>query len=133
LETALQLAEPSGYVSIFLNIGQPLYDFVRREILSGGLSSAFAQKLLAAFAGQSRTGRAGFLTESGPSSGVEALTRQETQILHLLARGLSSTEVAAELVIAVSTARSYIKSIHRKLNAHSREEAIARGKQAGLI
>jgi DNA-binding NarL/FixJ family response regulator len=106
---------------------------IRREALTSGAKSDYAQKVLAAFAGQSRRTRDASLTESDLLSGVERLTRQETQILRLLSQGLSSTEVAGELVIAVSTARSYIKSIHRKLNAHSREAVIARGKQLGLI
>ncbi|RPI89995.1 MAG: LuxR family transcriptional regulator, partial [Chloroflexi bacterium] len=130
---ALGLAEPSGILSPFLNIGNPAYEFIRREVLSGGVKSDHGQKILAAFAGQTRKGRAVSLAEPGRPSGRERLTRQEAQILHFLAQGLSSTEVAGELVIAVSTARSYIKSIHRKLNAHSREEVIARGKQLGLI
>jgi LuxR family maltose regulon positive regulatory protein len=133
LDAALRLAEPAGFVSLFLNIGQPLYELLRQQILSGGLTSGYAQKLLAAFAGQGRKGRVVPLAEADRSSGADALTRQEAQVLHLLAGGLSSSEVASELVIAVSTARSYIKSIHRKLNAHSREEALARGKQLGLI
>jgi LuxR family maltose regulon positive regulatory protein len=133
LRQALELAEPSGMLSPFLNIGKPAYEFIRREVLAGELRSDHAQKILAAFAGRARRDRAVSLTEPDRSSGHERLTRQEAQILHLLAQGLSSTEVAAELVIAVSTARSYIKSIHRKLNAHSREEVIARGKQLGLI
>ncbi len=133
LNEALQLAEPSGYLSPFLSIGKPACELIRREALTSGAKSDYAQKVMAAFAGQSRRARESSLTESDLLSGVERLTRQETQILRLLSQGLSSTEVAAELVIAVSTARSYIKSIHRKLNAHSREEVIARGKQLGLI
>ncbi len=128
-----RLAEPSGYVSPFLNIGKPAYELIRRETLAGALKSNYAQKILATFAGQTRRVRAASLTESDFLSGTERLTPQETQILHLLAQGLSSTEVAEELMIAVSTARSYIKNIHRKLNAHSREEVLARGKQLGLV
>jgi LuxR family maltose regulon positive regulatory protein len=133
LNEALQLAEPSGYLSPFLNIGKPAYELIRREALTSGAKSDYAQKVLAAFAGQAHRVHEVSLTESDLLSGVERLTRQETQILRLLSQGLSSTEVAAELVIAVSTARSYIKNIHRKLNVHSREEVIARGKQLGLF
>jgi LuxR family maltose regulon positive regulatory protein len=50
-----------------------------------------------------------------------------------LAAGLSSTEVAEELVLSVSTARSYMKSLYGKLDAHSREEAIDKGREFGLI
>ena len=133
LQKAIQLAGPSGFVSPFLRLRQPLYQFLRQELLSGQIESDNGQKILAALAGQNRQLDAGFLTETSPAPGLETLTRQEMQVLRLLAQGLSSTQVAAELVIAVSTARSYIKNIHRKLNAHSREEALAHGKQLGLL
>jgi LuxR family maltose regulon positive regulatory protein len=54
-------------------------------------------------------------------------------VLRLLAAGLSSTEVAEELVISVATARSYIKTLYGKLDAHGREEAITRGREFGLL
>ena len=63
----------------------------------------------------------------------EQLTERELQVLRLLATGLSSTQVAEELFIAVSTARSYIKVIYRKLDVHSRDEAITRARQLGLL
>ena len=63
----------------------------------------------------------------------EPLTERERQVLRLLAVGLSSTEVADELVLAVSTVRSYIKTIYRKLDVHDRDKAITRGQQLGVI
>ncbi|MCP4538119.1 MAG: tetratricopeptide repeat protein [Chloroflexi bacterium] len=131
LERALDLAEPSRYLSPFFGVGQPLYELVRRMTLSGDLRSDYAQKVLAAFVGRTRKDRK--LFSESDSGLVERLTRQETQVLRLLAQGLNSTQVAEELVIAVSTTRSYIKSIYQKLDVHSRDEALARAKHLVLI
>jgi DNA-binding NarL/FixJ family response regulator len=64
---------------------------------------------------------------------LEPLTDRERQVLRLLAAGLSSNQIADELVISVSTARSYMKSLYQKLDAHSREEAVEKGHQLGWL
>jgi DNA-binding NarL/FixJ family response regulator len=80
-----------------------------------------------------RQREAGLLHEPISGALIEPLTERERQILRLLATGLSSTRIAAELVIAVSTTRSYLKSIYRKLDAHSRDEAVARARTLGWL
>jgi LuxR family maltose regulon positive regulatory protein len=64
---------------------------------------------------------------------VEPLSKRELQVLRLMAAGLSSLEIAEELVIAVSTVRSHIKNIYGKLNVHSRYEAVERARQLQLF
>jgi DNA-binding CsgD family transcriptional regulator len=54
-------------------------------------------------------------------------------MLRLLAAGLSSTEIADELILSVHTTRSYIKSLYRKLDVHDCAEAIEKGRQLGLL
>jgi LuxR family transcriptional regulator, maltose regulon positive regulatory protein len=132
LEQALLLAEPSRFISPFLSVGRPLYDLLRQLNLARDLSSPFAQKVFAALAAQAQKPAQPLFTPT-QTHPADSLTRQETQVLHLLARGLSSPEIAAELVIAVSTARSYIKNIHRKLDAHSRDEALAQARRFGFL
>jgi LuxR family maltose regulon positive regulatory protein len=139
LERALDLAAPEGYVRPFLNAGEPLMALLRKAITLG-IQPAFAHTLYGELARQerqrvgARAGRVPGGSEAGAADLMpEPLTEREQQILRLLAAGLSSTEIAEELVIAVNTARSYIKSIYGKLDAHSRDEAIEKGKQAGLI
>ena len=139
LECALDLAAPEGHVRPFLNAGTLLVKPLRQAVMQG-IHPAYAQKLLAALSDQERrqTGVQCVATspegvDPGLAELVEPLTEREQQVLRLLAAGLSSTEVAEELVIAVSTSRSYIKSLYGKLDAHSRDEAIAKGQQYGLI
>ena len=98
-----------------------------------GIHPAFAQTLLAALSDREPVGVGPKNVAPGAPKLIEPLTERETQVLRLLAAGLSSTEVAEELVIAVSTARSYIKSLYGKLDAHSRDAAIEQGHRYGLI
>jgi LuxR family maltose regulon positive regulatory protein len=134
LQQALDLAAPEGYVRPFLSAGQLLVRPLRQAILRG-IHPAYAQKLLAAISDQEHRGGVQRSAAGAPGSSelLETLTERETQVLRLLAAGLTSTEVAEELVIAVSTARSYIKSLYAKLDAHSRDEAIEKGRLYGLI
>ena len=122
LARAIDLAEPEGYVHPFLSAGEPVEKLLRQAVAQD-IRTAYAQKVLSAF--RSPAGERGSM--------VEPLTERERQILRLLAAGLSSTEIAGELVIAVSTVRSYIKVLYRKLDAHGRDQAVDKGRHMGLI
>lgn len=61
------------------------------------------------------------------------LTQRETQILGLLARGTTTADIANELHISRTTVSNHVQHILRKLDAHSRLEAIRRAEHAGLI
>jgi DNA-binding NarL/FixJ family response regulator len=54
------------------------------------------------------------------------LTERETEILHLLIKGLSYKEIAGKIFISVETLNSHVKNIYRKLNVHSRSELASR-------
>lgn len=64
---------------------------------------------------------------------LDPLTPREQEILHLMAKGLSSPKIAQTLIVGVSTVRSHIKHIYSKLDAHSRHEAISKAKELGLV
>jgi predicted ATPase/DNA-binding CsgD family transcriptional regulator len=64
---------------------------------------------------------------------LEPLTEREVDVLRLLAEGLSNREIAQRLVIAPETVKWYNKQIYSKLNVHSREQAVARSRLAGLL
>ena len=60
------------------------------------------------------------------------LTDREREILGLIARGLSNTDIAARLVISHKTVRNHISSIFSKLQVADRTHAILRAREAGL-
>ena len=61
------------------------------------------------------------------------LSRREREVLRLLADGRSTDDIARTLRISHSTARNHIQHILHKLHAHSRLEAVAAARKAGLV
>ncbi len=60
-----------------------------------------------------------------PYHGLVELTPAERRVLHQMMRGRSATEIASEQVVALSTVRTHIRSILRKLNVSSQLAAVA--------
>jgi LuxR family transcriptional regulator, maltose regulon positive regulatory protein len=139
LERALTLAEREGYVRLFVDEGPPMAHLLQ-EGLARGILPGYVEKLLAAFP---RTESPELGAESlQPISSVlspqsltliEPLSQRELEVLRLFKTELSGPEIARELVIGLSTVRTYTKSIYRKLNVNSRRAAVKRAAELGLI
>ena len=54
-------------------------------------------------------------------------------MLRLLGSPLSMQEISAELYVSRNTLKTHCKSLYRKLDVSSREQAVARGRAAGLL
>ena len=63
----------------------------------------------------------------------EILTERECEVLTLLAEGLSTKEIAAQLVLSVNTVRSHAQNTLTKLGVNSRLQAVARARESGLV
>ena len=127
LERALSLAEPEGYVRIFVDEGEPMAELLRHAA-SRGIAPTYVAKLLAAFEVEGLA-----VSPSNLQPLIEPLSERELEVLQFLTTHLSSTEIADELVISVNTVRSHIKSIYSKLNVHSRMDAVQRAKELELL
>lgn len=121
-------AGASGYV--LKESGYP--DVVRAllEVQNGGspISPVIARKVL------SRMRRP--LPQLGADSGdiaLHRLTRRETAILELIARGSSYAKVADALSLSIGTVQTHIKHIYGKLSVHSRGEAVYEARRRGLL
>lgn len=132
LAEALSLAEPGGYVRIFLDEGEPMLRLLRQAI-SRGLFPAYAAKLLAASAQPAPPQAEAAPAASISQALIEPLSERELEVLRLLAAGLSNPEIAGKLYVAVSTIRTHCKSIYGKLGVHGRWEAAQRAQALGLI
>jgi LuxR family maltose regulon positive regulatory protein len=129
-ERALGLAEPGGYMRVFLDEGTRMRDLLRELVLRGAASSyARARSLLEAF------GMASGATWSlqHPQSVAEALGEREIEVLRLVDRGLSNREIAGKLVLAPSTVKWHIHNIYGKLGVTSRTQALARARELQLL
>ncbi len=126
LEQALLLAEPGGYVRLFLDEGQPMMVLLR-QAEAAGIAAHSVETLLSAY---------GEVTGGAPASPgalIEPLTGRERHVLRLLVSGLSNAEIAQELIITVGTVKRHVNSLYGKLGVSSRAQAIARTQALRLL
>lgn len=64
---------------------------------------------------------------------VESLTPREHEVLQLIAAGLSTREIAEELIIAASTVKRHVATIFGKLGANRRTQAVAVARELALL
>jgi len=69
---------------------------------------------------------------AAPSEAFPELTAREHEVLDLIARGLSNTEISRRLFLSPKTVRNHISNIFTKLRVADRSEAIVRAREAGL-
>ncbi len=129
LETCLVLAEPEGYIRIFLDVGKPVRELLDAYVRStSSTHTAYAQKVLAAFSSSTRTSVA-----IQPAGLVEPLSGRELEVLGLMALGRTNQEIARQLFVAPGTVKAHAASIYRKLDAANRTEAVTRARQLSLL
>jgi LuxR family maltose regulon positive regulatory protein len=132
LGDALALAEPGGMIRIFVDEGLPMVQLTS-EAAARGMRSDYLGKILAAFETEKRKRSDDSSHPAAPSPDVqpliEPLTPREREVLQLIAAGYSNPEIAAELVIAVTTVKTHVKNIYGKLQVTNRFQAIARARE----
>jgi len=142
---ALQLAEPQGFISIFVEEGihttELLTILLRRKML-GAVKSKYVESILAAFPNtkfSSEVPADRTVPGSVPSDGhddlapINPLTVRELEVLNHIAAGDSNKAIAESLVITLSAVKKHTGNIYAKLNVNSRIQAVVRARQLGLI
>jgi LuxR family maltose regulon positive regulatory protein len=131
---ALELAEPEGFVGVFVDQGPPVAEVLASLVSQGQLEAVqthYIRRILAAFPSLQPPGvmRGEQLAPDRPAGIepvvlIEPLTDRELDVLRLMAEGLKYKEIAASLVISLNTVRSHVKAIYGKLNVNNRTQAV---------
>jgi LuxR family maltose regulon positive regulatory protein len=131
LAEALVLAEPGGYIRLFVDEGALMAQLLL-EAASRGIRPDYVARLLAAFeAGkQDREGKPDL-----PPAGslIEPLSPRELEVLKLLRTDLNGPEIARECMVSLSTVRTHTQNIYAKLGVNNRRAAVRRAKELDLL
>lgn len=150
LSRALALAEPAGYVRLFVDEGRPMGELLARVALTETAVAAYARRILAAFPAPTPDGdQAAAAGESAPPPAkqpeaaeispelahwlAEPLSERELEALQLVAEGLTNRQIGERLFISTATVKKHMENIYGKLYARNRTQAVARARELGLL
>ncbi|MCZ2860826.1 LuxR C-terminal-related transcriptional regulator [Blastococcus sp. VKM Ac-2987] len=125
LERALTLAEPEGYVRVFLDEGQAMTSLLEVLATREG-TRPYLRRLLAAGPGP-------VTAAAGRQALVEPLSARELDVLRLLDTDLDGPDIARRLFVSVNTVRTHTKNLYAKLGVNNRRAAVRRGRDLGLL
>jgi LuxR family maltose regulon positive regulatory protein len=125
LGRALSMAEPEGYVHLFVDEGDAMRALLRHAAAKG-IASAYTNRLLAAFETPAPA-------RAATVELAEPLTGREIEVLRLIAAGLRNEEIAGQLFISLATVKRHIANAYGKLGVSHRTEAVARANELHLL
>lgn len=140
LERALKLAEPEGFVRIFVNEDEAMQllilDFGSKieKSAHNGVQPllSYVDKLLMAFPQPAITSSPSKI-QNRKSEIIEPLSERELDVLKMLRSELSGPEIAERLIVSLNTLRTHTKSIFNKLGVNNRRAAIRRAEELDLF
>lgn len=117
---ALDLAAPRGAVRAFSDGGQPLRDVLIRYAAHVGHHRGFVADILAA-------------TAPDGSMLPEPLTPRERQLLSELPAMQTDTQIAENLTVSISTVKTHLRAVYRKLGVNCCRDAVTTARRHGLL
>jgi len=129
---AIALAEPGGFIRIFVDEG-PLMAKLLYAALDRGISIDYVRKLLASFSSpeteQTDSARSNVVEQDL----IEPLSDRELEVLQLIAEGLTNPEIASRLYLSTHTVKVHARNIYSKLAVRNRTQAVTKGKALGIL
>ncbi len=128
---ALKLAEPGGFIRLFVDEGLPMAQLLS-EAEALGMMPDYTGKLLAACEAEGHKSEdTSYRPPAQPL--IEPLSPRELEVLQLIAQGRSDQEISERLFLALSTVKGHNRKIFGKLQVQRRTEAVARARALGLL
>jgi LuxR family maltose regulon positive regulatory protein len=132
LVRALTLAEPLGFLRIFVDEGSPMAKLLYKA-LSQEIMPDYVRRLLAAFPRPDPVQAEKHQTQNPEFDWVEPLSKRELEVLQLIAKGLTNQEIGERLYLSPNTVKVHNRTIFSKLGVNSRTQAVARARAMGLM
>jgi LuxR family maltose regulon positive regulatory protein len=134
LRDALALAEPGGFIRLFVDEGTPMMHLISAAA-AHGLMPDYIAKVLAAFEAEAQEAHHEATSYRPPAAQplIEPLSRRELEVLQLIAQGRSDREISERLFLALSSVKGHNRKIFGKLQVQRRTEAVARARELGLL
>jgi LuxR family maltose regulon positive regulatory protein len=120
LDRAVRTAAEPGYIRLFVDEGKHLQQLLE-ELTQQKSTHPYTATLLTHFPAEI------------PSRESDPLSPREREVLKLIANGLTNQEIAANLVIAPSTAKRHTVNIYNKLGVNNRAQATTRAHELGIL
>jgi len=140
LAEALTIAEPSGFIRIFVDLGPRMAELLK-QLIQRNTAVTYIKRILSAFADDAQH----IVTPSpspptspsliSPASQLlaEPLTTRETEILNLLKQRLQNKEIATQLRISPGTVKKHLNNIYGKLSVSDRRQAVDKAMDLGIL
>jgi len=125
LARAVAVAEPEGYVRVFIDEGPPMLALLKLAAKERKVPSYVRRLLAAVVTTEGRT--------PAEQPLIEPLSERELEVLRLLESDLDGPDMARELTVSLSTVRTHTRNIYAKLGGNSRRSAIRRASELGLL
>jgi LuxR family maltose regulon positive regulatory protein len=137
--TALQIGEPEGIISLFVEEGSQVAASLERMLKDdqlGMVHPSYVKNILTAFGSTRQVAErpaAQIPTAQSSDPLIEPLTNRELDVLRLMAEGLKYEQIGEQLYISLNTVRYHVKSIYGKLNVNNRTKAIDKARQMQIL
>lgn len=135
LTQSLAIAEPGGYVRVFLDEGPSLRKLIIQWMSHAGNSplQGYAVHLLSQFEPEPEIGTPDASPAGPDHTLIEQLSQRELEVLQLIAMGMTNQQIARQLIISPGTVKAHTASIFRKLGVANRTEAVACARRLGIL
>jgi LuxR family transcriptional regulator, maltose regulon positive regulatory protein len=129
---ALALAEPGGFIRLFVDEGRPMAHLLS-QAAAQGMMPDYIGKLLTVLDAEMQQQEDNASLPSPAQPLIEPLSPRELEVLQLIAQGYSNQEISERLFLALDTVKGHNRKIFDKLQVQRRTEAVARARELGLL